>query len=480
MTHVLNMIVTDLQPLSLVEEEGFQRFVKALHPHSDISLSASLIRAELLHMYEQMRLKVQQEVSHAKDLVLSAEVWSSSKEASYLTVTCHFINKNWELTSYMLETAHLLGEHTPDNVHQQLLRISTEWEIMEKVQVVVINKEGMKKANPAVKWTYMPCFGHTLNKVVREAMDHPDWIGLLRKCRRIVAFFHQNSAAPRNVQLTQSPGVDWLPMLSMLDNISNQWPSISSVFMAKQMENIWLNEREREMLNRAVSALKVIRETVGEMGESGYSSASNIIPLCDALRSSLAQAQNNVAQRLAERCDHHIGSIRQNLWFTISTALDPRFKSSVLKNSDEKAVKAQIKGQMLKLARGAASRGYSRGGHGGEMNSEDFILQMYSKEKDMSRSQNPLQFWATREEFKQLAEVAHKYLTVVSTAVPVERITQQEKSQLFLNRRNGLELENVSMMLFLNSNREKIIKTEEKETLGLEKHQVSFTNPFQY
>lgn len=455
----MNMIVKDLRPLSLVEEEGFQRLVKALHPHTDISLSASWIRADLLNKYEEIRLKVRQEVSHAKDLVLSAEVWSSSKEASYLTVTCHFINKNWELKSYMLDTAHLIGEHTPDNVHHQLLRISTEWEIMEKIHVVVINKDGMRKATPAVSWAYMPCFGDTLNKVFREAMDNPDWRDLLRKCRRIVAFFQQNSSISRNILLTQSTGVDWLPVLSMLSNIYDQWPSIFQEFMDKQVENICLNEREREMLNRAVKALTVIRDIVGEMGKSGYSSISNIIPLRDKLQGSLgklAQAKNNVAQRLSERCDHHFGGIRQNMWFTVSTALDPRFKSSVLQHDEAECLTAYIKKKMHQQATGATGSSYNRGGHGGKMGFEDFILQRYNTEIDMSGSQNPLQFWATREEFKELATVAHKYLTVVSTAVPIERITQPEKAQVFLNRRNCLELENVTMMLFLNSNQEKI------------------------
>ncbi|KAG9267441.1 zinc finger BED domain-containing protein 1-like [Astyanax mexicanus] len=452
--HVLNMIVRDLHPLSLVEDEGFQRLVKILHPHTDIFLSASLIREDLLNMHEEIRVKVQQEVSRAKDLVLSAEVWSSSDEASYLTVTCHFISLEWELKSYMLETVHLIGDHTPENVHQQLRRISYEWEIMEKVQVVVTNKDGMKRAKPEVRWTYMPCFGETLNKVFREAMNNSDWRDLLKKCRRIAAFFQQKTSISRNVQLTQSTGVDWLPVLTMLSNIYDQWPSIFKEFMAKQVENICLNEKERDMLNRAVNALNVIRDTVEKMGYSGYSSISNIIPLRDELQKGLGkliQAKNNVAQRLSERCDHHIGGIRQNHWFTHSTALDPQFKSIVLQNGEDEGetIKAQLKDKMR----------YNRGGgHGGEMSFfEDQILHKYTAEPDwMLKSQNPLQFWATKEEYKQLSKLAHKYLTVVSTAVPLERITQPEKSQLFLNRRNCLELENISMMLFLNSNQDKI------------------------
>ncbi|KAL7869531.1 hypothetical protein AOLI_G00135190 [Acnodon oligacanthus] len=297
-TNMLNMIVMDLQPVNFVEEEGFQHFVQVLQPSADIPLTASWVRAELLNMYEHIRLKVQKEVSYAKDLVLSAEMWISNKDASYLTVICHFIDKNWELKSYMLETAHLLGVHTPENVHQQLVRIATEWQIMDKLQVVVVNVDGMKKQK--ARWTYMPCFSHTLNKVFYEAMDNSDWRGLLKKCRRIVAFFHQKSEA-LTIQLTQSSGADWLPVLTMLENISDQWQSISKEFMKSQEENLWLNEKERMMLNNAVAALRVIKNIVEEMGESGYSSVSNIIPMCDKLQRSLENLRQTGNKLLSHR-----------------------------------------------------------------------------------------------------------------------------------------------------------------------------------
>ncbi|KAF4084823.1 hypothetical protein AMELA_G00110460 [Ameiurus melas] len=43
-THILEMIVTDLQTPRLVEEDGFHHFMQALNPNSDAALSASTIR----------------------------------------------------------------------------------------------------------------------------------------------------------------------------------------------------------------------------------------------------------------------------------------------------------------------------------------------------------------------------------------------------------------------------------------------------
>ncbi|KAI4887420.1 hypothetical protein NFI96_033585, partial [Prochilodus magdalenae] len=451
-THLLNLVVKDLQPLSLVEDKGFQNFVAVLHPCIDIPLSASWIRAKLLHMYEQTKLKVQKEVSFAKDLVLSAEMWVSSKDMSYLTVTCHYINESWKLKSYMLETAHLLGEHTPENIHQQLWRISQAWNIVEKIQVVVVNVDGMKKQK--ARWTYMPCFGHTLNKVFFEAMDNPVWRDLLKKCRRIVAVFHQNGEALGNVQLTQAPGFDWLPVLTMLESILDNWSSIATEFMEKRVDDLWLNEKERLMMTNAVMALKAIRNVVEKMGKRGYSSVSNIIPLCEELQMSLERLDrtgNKVAQELAKRCNHHMGSIKLNSWFAVSTALDPRFKSSVLQNFDK--IKAHIKEEMHRQEGGATGGGCNTV-HGSQMGYEDLALQRYYTESD--GTMNPLDFWANNNSFRELTAVARKHLTVVSTAVPLECVTQQDQSQLVYNRRRCVELENVNVMLFLNSNQAQI------------------------
>ncbi|XP_066519546.1 zinc finger BED domain-containing protein 4 isoform X2 [Hoplias malabaricus] len=447
-TCVLNMIIMDLQTLSLVEEEGFQRFVNYLHPCPDTTLTASWIRTELLEMYEHVKLKVQKELCWAKDLTLSAELWISGKDESYLTVTGHFISENWELKSYVLETAHLLGEHTPEKVHQELWRISTEWKISEKIHVVVVNVDGMKKVKSKARWTYMPCFGHTLQKVFREAMDNPGWRDLLKKCQHVVAFVHQKTTDGRHVQLSQSLSVDWLPVLTMLEKITDNWETISEVLSDNLNEELWLNERELRMLGSMVIALREVKDILREMGKSGYSSVSSIIPLSDKLQYILRGHQQNgnkVAQRISEKYDHHIGNIKQNQWFTLSTALDPNFKGSVLHHTGAEVIKMHIRNEMHKLRSGSNSR---------EEGAEDLILQRYTESGTTTLS--PLKFWAAKKELKELPFVARKYLTVVSTAIPMERVTQQEKSWLISNRRKCLELEDINMMLFLNNNHQTV------------------------
>ncbi|XP_051969010.1 uncharacterized protein LOC127633764 isoform X3 [Xyrauchen texanus] len=449
-TLLLNMIVKDLQPLRTMEEAWFQHLTRSLQPSLHIPLNASWVQAELQRLYWHKRMEVQTAVNNSSNLVLSTELWNSNESLFYLTVSCHLINEKWELKSYVLDTAHLLAEHTADSAVQQLLRIANEWNITEKTQVVVTNVDGMKKVHTnGCRWIYIPCFAHTLDKVFGEAIGDPDLKHLLRKCQHIVAFFHQNNQASQSLQeycshlklqqneLTQCTGLKWLPTHHMLKDVLWQWPAIFKVFVDRRVEDLCLNENERKIVSDIVAVLNILKDVSEEIGRQGYSPISNIIPLVQKLQKKLRHLEmkgNRIALKLYERCDYHIGNIIQNHWFRFSTALDPKSKTSVLWDSGEENVKMEI----MRETQPEHSK----------YETEE-LVQKYWKIKDTSMK--PLEFWRNKDEFEKLATFARKYLTVVSTAIPMERVYQLKESQI-VNRRNCLEPENVNMIVFLNGN----------------------------
>uniref|UniRef100_A0A9J8C5S5 Si:ch211-152f22.4 n=1 Tax=Cyprinus carpio carpio TaxID=630221 RepID=A0A9J8C5S5_CYPCA len=449
---VLNIIIKDLQPLSSVKRHYLTR---TLQSSLDVQLSASCIRNELQNLYKHKRVEVQKAVNDASNLALSAELWSSSEKVFYLTVSCHLIGEDWNLKSYVLDTAHLLTKHTAENAVEHLLRISNEWNVTEKTQIVVTNIDGIKKAQKSgCRWTYIPCFAHTLDRVFRETIQRTDCESLLRKCQRIVAFFHQSDKASQHLQqycaslnlsqseLTQSCGLNWLTTLHMLKNILEQWQAIFKVFVDRRVEDLCLSENERKIMENIVAVLNILKDVTKEIGSHGFSPISKIIPHVQKLQEMLRNdwmARNDIAKILSEICDYHIGNIKKNLWFRVSTALDPGYKTSVLQDSDIEDITAEIRKQI----RGSAEHCSH------DTESEESVFQKYCKITNISG--NALEFWKSNKEFKKLVTVARKHLTVVSTAIPVERVHQLQESQL-VDRRNCLEPENVNMILFLNSN----------------------------
>ncbi|XP_073671212.1 zinc finger BED domain-containing protein 4-like isoform X2 [Paramisgurnus dabryanus] len=443
---LLPNIVKDQQPLNTGTSQ-----------QQKIQLNESSIQAEPLSHYRKKRLEVQNAVNAESNLVLSAELWSSNDTVFYLTVSCHLINENWMQQSYVLDTAHLLTERTAEHVLQQLMRISNEWNITDKIQVVVTNVDGIKKVDKSsCKWTFIPCFAHTLDKVWLETKRDSGLKPLFGKCQQIVAFFHQNIKASECLQkhrshlklqrneLIQSIDLKWLPTLHMLQNILELWPAINKVFTERQADNPSLNESEIKLLKDIVEVLNILKEMTKKIGTKDHMAISNIIPLVQKLQvelRNLGMTGNTIAQTLSEKCDYHIGNIKQNIWFRVSTALDPRHKTCLLCDSGVEDVKTEIRTEI---------RGNTQTVHSSyETSNTELILQKYWKIKI---TEDPLEFWKSRVEFEQLATIARKYLTVVSTAIPIERVHQLEQSQA-INRRNWMDPKDLNMILFLNNNK---------------------------
>ncbi|XP_056626864.1 E3 SUMO-protein ligase ZBED1 isoform X3 [Triplophysa dalaica] len=450
-TLLLNRIVKDLMPLNTAT--GYQDLARSLSPSSHVQLNSSWFQAELKSLYRQKREEIQTAVNVTSYLVLSAELWSSNEEMFYLTVSCHLIIENWIHKSYVIDTAHLLNEHTPERVLQELLRISNEWNITEKIQVVVTNVDGMKKLEKSgCKWIFIPCFAHTLDKVFRETICDSDLKNLLRKCKQIVAFFQQNNKALESLQehcsnlrlqrteLIQITDLKWLPTLHMLRNILALWPAIFKVFI-DTLHEISINENERKILKDIVAVLNILEAVTKEIGSHEYRPISNVIPLVQKLQDELRKPENmgnKIAQTLYEKLEHHTSNIKKNHWVRMSTALDPRYKTCVLLDPTID-VKSEIRSQMT---------GNSHTGHS-SYDARNEELEKYCQLRNIS--EDPLKFWRTRAEFIRLPSVARKYLTLVSTAIPMERVHQLEKSQI-INRRSCLDPKNLNMILFLNAN----------------------------
>ncbi|CAH2000785.1 unnamed protein product [Acanthoscelides obtectus] len=79
-------------------------------------------------------------------------------------------------------------------------------------------------------------------------------------------------------------------------------------------------------------------------------------------------------------------------------------------------------------------------------------IRMYLEEPNIPRTENPLLWWKSRELlYPTLAPLAKKYLSMVATSVPSERVFSKA-GQLITERRNRLKSKHVEKLMFLNYN----------------------------
>ncbi|XP_035993944.1 zinc finger BED domain-containing protein DAYSLEEPER isoform X2 [Fundulus heteroclitus] len=98
------MIVLDLQPVSIVENQGFRELLQLLEPRYTPE-PQHYMQGQLLPAYAyQAQLATRQAVASAHALSLSLDLWrnQSHTASGYLGVTCHYLASDWQMRSALL------------------------------------------------------------------------------------------------------------------------------------------------------------------------------------------------------------------------------------------------------------------------------------------------------------------------------------------------------------------------------------------
>ena len=81
------------------------------------------------------------------DVAITTDCWTAKSNEGYITVTCHFVDTNFELKSLVLSTEKLLTptNHKADNIANTLRCILTEWDVFHKVDSIVTDNDATMK-----------------------------------------------------------------------------------------------------------------------------------------------------------------------------------------------------------------------------------------------------------------------------------------------------------------------------------------------
>ena len=124
-------------------------------------------------MYTTRAGEIKRELLQISHVALTSDLWTSRTKESYLTITCHFVTSTWELNckSLVLETFGFEKDHTAENIAASFQKTAEEWGISRKVVVMVTdNAANVVAAVRHTAWANVPCFAHTLNLVIYEAI----------------------------------------------------------------------------------------------------------------------------------------------------------------------------------------------------------------------------------------------------------------------------------------------------------------------
>ena len=119
---LLEMIASVIQPSSMVNDKGFNKFVNLLDSWHHIPSRRNLMR-KLPTKYEEVKARVKKCLEGAAHVCLTTDIWTSQATQGYIAVSCHFLDELWLMQTFVLETFNLTVSHTAENIAAELKRI---------------------------------------------------------------------------------------------------------------------------------------------------------------------------------------------------------------------------------------------------------------------------------------------------------------------------------------------------------------------
>ncbi|KAL0830016.1 hypothetical protein ABMA28_003474 [Loxostege sticticalis] len=490
---LIKMIAKEFHPLHIVEEVEFKKFVNMLCPGYSLPTRKTLSESILTKMFEKTYANVQLKLSASVAVCLTIDGWTSIVNDSFVAITAHFITtteKDIKLESVLITCIEYTDRHTSTNLCNFIKAAILEWGIEDKITAVASdNAANVTAALREGEWRHIPCFAHTLNLVVKEALTHIS--ATVVKVKAIVEYFKRSSHAQQQLltlqkqmnieplKLKQDVATRWNSTFLMLSRIVQIKNSVIAA-IALLRSDLTLTDHDWSIIEAAIPILEIFYQVTEEISTKKHVSLSKVIPLCRIIFNSLrSRSQQNDIPEIIDM----LGTLtrefeRRTLGqdTLIATILDPRFKNKGFRNprNSERVINT-LKSKIANTNRQAVpasqtpapvpTTSTTQSSIWDEFDQEisqmtpDYAvaagiveIDRYIQEKLLDRKSNPLIWWHERKlVYPLLYKYAIKRLHLIATSVPCERIFS--KAGYTLNeRRTRLRTKKLSQLLFINSN----------------------------
>uniref|UniRef100_H2ZYZ9 DUF4371 domain-containing protein n=1 Tax=Latimeria chalumnae TaxID=7897 RepID=H2ZYZ9_LATCH len=323
---LMEMIAIDMQPFSIVEDEGFRRFC------------ALAVPTYVEDLRENICLRMYKEVEKTDQFVILLDIGTSKAIDSYLGVTAH-----WVTEDYLLPVSQ--ANHTAANIQCLLLGVLEKWKITcDKIQLLLHDGgSNMVKVAADTKLPDATCFLHSLHLVVKEGLLSQQAVSdIVSTSKRIVSHFkHLPTAKNRfkdiqaeigQVQhfLLQEEPTRWNTCLYMLERLGEQrW----AIMLYSSEHDFGHNQTalQWQLLEKIIQILQPFKEATC-LCSADSASISLVIPTIKMLTMSLNSMENDsrvktMKETLLHEMDQCFSYYAKNPIYSMATLLNPRFKN---------------------------------------------------------------------------------------------------------------------------------------------------------
>ncbi|KAL4083712.1 hypothetical protein QTP88_029028 [Uroleucon formosanum] len=498
--------------MSVVEDTGFKEFVNMLNPSYKIPNRHTITKTLIPAAYEKCVNEVQSMILNELDKAcLTTDCWTSRDNKSYIAITIHFINNNFNLKSILLSCHSFSENHTSENLSGQISKTLNSWDLKEKIVFAVSdNAYNIQNALGQLQFKHLGCFAHTLNLIVQSALKKEN--DLIDKVKNICTHFRKSTNANNKLiayqksmgvnvplKVLQDVAMRWNATFYMLERFVQLETSIRGTMGLLDNAPPCLNSDEWIAIKEFCSILRPFEEATRTVSGEQYITASLVIVIAQGLKNVCEQMKNenysirtlglvnNILNYMKDR--QNWGNIENSKTLRRCTFLDSRFKNLPFTHNENmlNSLKNDIGELTAKIISTSRSESTSikhepqisnqpsdtltpkvktfsiwesidkcvsqmQPSIGTSTSRAIVEVQRYLEEPVLKRNSNPLEWWQEHKyNYPFLNVLARKMLCCLGSSVPCERVFSKA-GLLISDRRSCLNTKKAEMLLFLNQN----------------------------
>lgn len=304
-----------------------------------------------------MKTEVVESLSNAQRVAITMDGWTSCATQSYITVTAHHIDNDWNMKNHVLQTRAFNEAHTGQNLSAFLCDVCCEWKLSDKKPALVTdNARNMLLAGASAEMEpHIRCIAHTLNLSSQKALKVETVSALLVKIRKLVTFFHKSPKACealhevqaqlklKHHKLVHDVSTRWNSSLDMMERLWEQQAAVT--LTTRKMKSRGrgeslpsLTEEDITLMPEVIKLLTPLKTATKCLSEETSPTISIIAPTLAKLQGHFDPVDSDLLvisemkDRFRQDFSTHYTYIQDFLWK--ASALDPLFKALEFLNDD--------------------------------------------------------------------------------------------------------------------------------------------------
>jgi hypothetical protein len=351
-------------PLGIGENQAWTDYIKNAHNPLFKSVSRQTTTRDMSKLYDEQReMLMKHALPDASSVSLTSDIWSGNAKEDYISVVCHYVNKEWEIEKKVIGFRLIDCKHTGENIADSIATVVEEFGLSDKVFAVTLdNASANSKAYDIlgpVLFGYMGsyptptredpnkvkyflvhqrCATHIINLIVKDGLavckswldDLRTAINFLNSSNTRIALFKSFCIArgmtPRKFGLDMD--VRWNSTYLMLEHLL-PYKDVFTVFINSNYGSELLTNNHWYVAEHMFKFLKVFYESTVILSGVYYPTAPLALHQMIDIAEHLKSAENNehfkhVARPMKMKFLKYWDNIP--LLYCFATILDPRGK----------------------------------------------------------------------------------------------------------------------------------------------------------